>query len=70
MAEPGTSVTDDQGGTWLVGQDLLFHSEEVDWRGLKQGRTNSAVGICNCESVRRQMRRGSTGPPTSIKGAD
>ena len=33
----------------MVGQDLPFHSEEVNRRGLKQGRANGAVGIRNCE---------------------
>ena len=49
MAEPGTSVADGQGRTGLIGQDLPFHSEEVNRRGLKQGRANGAVGIRNCE---------------------
>ena len=34
----------------LVGQDLPFHYEEVNRRGLEQGGANSAVGIRNCES--------------------
>ena len=31
----------------MVGQDLPFHSEEVNRRGLKQGRANGAIGIHN-----------------------
>ena len=33
----------------MIGQDLPFHSEEVDGRGLEQGGANGAVGVCNCE---------------------
>ena len=49
MAKPGASGADDQGGTGLVGQDLPFHSEEVNRGGLEQGKANGAVGVCNCE---------------------
>ena len=50
VAEPGTSVTDDQGGMWLIRQDLLLHSEEINWRGLEQCQANGTIGVHNCES--------------------